>query len=215
MASLQPTRSVSLTARGVTKRFGDRVVLDGFDLTLDPGSRTSLVGPNGSGKTTLLRIIAGVLNPDAGTVTIAPATRSAVAFAPPGDRALHLRLTASRNLEFFAAISDAGPQAAQQALDLFEAGHLADRVVASCSSGERRRIALARAFATRAPVILIDEPYSDLDDDGRGHLDAASAAWTSHDGIVLFAMPTADAGPHTPTSIAMHKSPDPQQTAAR
>jgi ABC-type multidrug transport system ATPase subunit len=159
-----------------------------------------VVGDNGSGKTTLLRILAGVLDADAGLVSVAdaPPRHGLSSFVPSGDRMLHWRLTGAQNLGFFARLGGAGGPSLQADVRLaaaaLDAEDLLQRHVGECSMGQRRRLMLAVGFLARAPVVLLDEPDADLDDDGRAAVEAACRSWADHGGVVVSATPTADSG---------------------
>ena len=192
-----PRSSGAVTADGVSRRFGERVVLRDLHLSLEPGTIAAVTGPNGSGKTTLLRLLAGVLSPDAGTILVAgePPGRGATGFVPPGDRGLYWRLTGRANLEFFASIAGGSREDALGAARALDAEGTLDRRMGLCSTGERRRVAIARAFAARPPVVLLDEPYADLDEAGCRAVEAACRAWAGADGLVVYAAPQPGEGP--------------------
>ncbi len=197
---LIPRSAGSVSVAGLVRRFGDHAVLDAVDLEVASGSVAMVLGDNGSGKSTLLRILAGVLDADEGRVSVAgaPPRCGLSSFVPAGDRMLHWRLTGAQNLGFFARLAGAGGprldadvRLAAAALDAEE---LLQRKVGECSMGQRRRLMLAVGFLARAPVVLLDEPDADLDDDGRDAVEAACRSWADHGGVVVFASPTADNG---------------------
>ncbi len=196
-----PRSEGSVSVAGLVRRFGERGVLEAVDLDVSPGNVAVVLGDNGSGKTTLLRILAGVLDPDAGRVEVAgaPPRRGRSSFVPSGDRMLHWRLTGAQNLGFFARLAglggaalDAGVRRAAAALD---AEDLLQRKVGECSMGQRRRLMLAVGFLAGAPVVLLDEPDADLDDDGRAAVESACRSWADRGGVVVFTSPTAEHAP--------------------
>jgi ATP-binding cassette subfamily F protein uup len=153
-----------LVARGVGKSFGDRRVLAGVDLVLGPGTRLGVLGANGSGKSTLLALLAGALEPDAGTIERAPQLR-AVRFEQ-GRESLDPEATLRRAL---APLGDAvvwqGRElhvAAWARRFLFRPEQLETRV-AKLSGGERARILIARRMLEPADLLILDEPTNDLD----------------------------------------------------
>jgi ABC-2 type transport system ATP-binding protein len=206
-----PTAPGAVLLEGVGKRFRDRAALRSVSLSLGAGVVGALVGPNGSGKTTLLRILAGVVAADQGRVEICrrPPGRGDATFVPPGDRGLFWRLTGRQNLEFFARLSAAGgPDMAwhvEWAAGAIGVSGLLDRRVGTYSTGERRRLTLARAFVTRAPVLLLDEPYADLDEGGRAEAERLVRLWTERRGTVLYAAPVADAGPPPDVTVPIRE----------
>jgi ABC-2 type transport system ATP-binding protein len=152
-----------LAARGVTRTYGSRVALHPVDVDLEPGEVVALVGPNGAGKSTLLSILAGALEPTAGTV----ACEARTGWVP--QRSAHYgRLTARENLHLFASLERAPSARADELLDRFE---LPDDVrAAALSVGNRQRLDLAISLVADPRILLLDEPTSSLDPDQRGRL---------------------------------------------
>lgn len=150
--------------------------LDGVDLRVDRGEVVGLVGPNGAGKSTLFRIVATLLEPSAGLVTVdgsdvmadPPAVRRRIGLMLEGDRGFYARLTGRQNLEFFGAMIGLEPEAAAAIAeklmrDLDLVGR--DRRVFGYSAGMRVRLALARAMLGSPDLLLLDEPTRSLDPD--------------------------------------------------
>jgi ABC-2 type transport system ATP-binding protein len=185
---------------GVSRSFGARLVLHGVSLRVEAGQIAALVGPNGSGKTTMLRILAGVLDPSSGSVSVwgrAPG-HGIAGYVPAGDRMLNWRLTGRENLRFFARIRGAAgdvDSAVVAAAQTTGSVGLLDKRAGECSTGQRRRLILAVAFLGSPPVVLIDEPFSDLDEEGCVAVDAACRAWSTAGGLVLYAAPRRVDGP--------------------
>jgi ABC-type multidrug transport system ATPase subunit len=206
-----PASPGSLEAEGVTRSFGARRVLEGVSLRLEAGTLAAVVGPNGSGKTTLLRVLAGVLLPDAGRVDVAgaPPGSGRSGFVPAGDRGLYWRLTGRANLEFFAGISGVGGTDVAWAAEALDAEPLLDRRMGVCSTGQRRRVAIARALVGRPPVVLIDEPYADLDEPGCAAVEVACRSWTSGGGVVLYAAPLEAEGPEPDVRLELQPAVEP------
>ena len=164
--------NLSITLGGVT-------VLDAMSTSVDEGQFVGLVGPNGAGKTTLLRTINGALTPDEGTVRVAGQdvatldSRStsrlvatvpqstAVAFDFPVRHVVAMGRTP--HVGRFGTRTEADREAVDAAMDRTAVADLADRPVTEVSGGERQRVFLARALAQDTPVLLLDEPTSDLD----------------------------------------------------
>ena len=162
--------AVAVRASGIDKRFGDTQVLHAVDLEVEPGTIVALLGPSGCGKTTLLRILAGLERPDAGTVVVGGRDITSV---PPERRnvgmvfqdwALFPHMTVERNVGY--GIPKRDPDRRQRiddALALVGLTGLGDRLPATLSGGQQQRVALARALAPRPSVLLLDEPFSNLD----------------------------------------------------
>jgi sulfonate transport system ATP-binding protein len=144
--------------RHAEKRFGDRVVLDRFDLDLHAGSFVALLGASGSGKTTLLRILAGLDRLDSGEVLV-PAAQSVVFQEPrlvPSKRVIdNVLLGLPRTAETRAR--------AEAALDEVGLARLAQSWTGTLSGGEAQRVALARALIREPELLLLDEPFAALD----------------------------------------------------
>jgi sulfonate transport system ATP-binding protein len=154
----------AVVARGVVRRFGDRVVLDDLDLSIRRSEFVVLLGPSGCGKSTLLRLLAGLDLPDGGEVEV-PVER-AIVFQ--GDRLLPWQRV-WRNV----TIGLHGRDAKERALQVLAEVGLAERALAwpkTLSGGEAQRVALARALVTEPDLVLLDEPFSALDAITRLHM---------------------------------------------
>ncbi len=150
-------RQSGVVAEKVVRRFGDRVVLDQLDLTIDDEELVVLLGPSGCGKSTLLRLLAGLDRPDGGLVEV-PARRAIVFQA---DRLLPWQRVL-RNV----TLGLRGPDADQRAREALAEVGLAGREKAwprELSGGEAQRVALARALVSEPELVLLDEPFAALD----------------------------------------------------
>jgi ATP-binding cassette subfamily F protein uup len=157
------TKSV-IVAEHVTKRFGERTIIRDFNLRIQRGDRIGLVGANGSGKTTLLKILTGELEPDSGTVTLAKTLQGTVI-----DQQRSLLSPEKRLRDVIAEGGDwvdvRGIRKHVQGYlkeFLFDPG-LVDAKVGTLSGGERSRLLLAREFARKSNLLVLDEPTNDLD----------------------------------------------------
>jgi ABC-2 type transport system ATP-binding protein len=161
----------TLFAQGISQRFGDRVVLDAVDLEVPAGRVIGLLGPNGAGKTTLMRILFGVLQPDAGTVTWRdrPASdeeRRSWGYMPQ-ERGLYREMRVRDLLTWIARLHGLDKATgASRATDLLERLGLGDRArdkVEDLSGGMAQRVQLAAAMVHEPDVLVLDEPFSGLD----------------------------------------------------
>jgi heme exporter protein A len=150
---------------------GDRHVLKGVSLNLHAGELLHVSGPNGAGKTTLLRVVSGLLRPEQGAVSWRGRPIAAVrenyqaefAYASH-EPALKSDLTALENLRFLVGLRRrVTAQELRAGLNRTGVGACADLPARVLSAGQRRRVAMARILACRAPLWLLDEPYSNLD----------------------------------------------------
>jgi iron(III) transport system ATP-binding protein len=164
----------AVSVHGIEKRFGAVEVLHDVGLEVESGTVVALLGPSGCGKTTLLRIIAGLERPDAGTVVVGDRVVAGDgAWVPPEKRrvgmvfqdwALFPHMTVERNIGY--GIGKREPDRAgriAEALELVGLTGLGDRMPGTLSGGQQQRVALARALAPRPSVLLLDEPFSNLD----------------------------------------------------
>ncbi|MCC6226482.1 MAG: ABC transporter ATP-binding protein [Microthrixaceae bacterium] len=183
--------------------YRDLIVLDGVSLQAADGELVALLGPSGSGKTTLLRCIAGLERPSLGSISIAGAQVADSAdgtFIGPEHRGLGMvfqdgalfpHLDVSDNVGFGLPRGQRRGSRVSEALEMVGLGGYEHRNVASLSGGQRQRVALARALAPRPALLLLDEPFSNLDALLRAELRAevrdllsatsTTALWVTHD----------------------------------
>ena len=179
--SLAPP-GLALQCRGVSKRYGDSAVVHGLDLEVKPGEIYALLGPSGCGKTTTLRLISGFEQLDMGAITIAgrevTSARNGQVWSEPPERrrvgmvfqdyALFPHLSVRDNVAF--GLERKHQAAADATLELVGLGAYGDRMPGQLSGGQQQRVALARALAPRPDILLMDEPFSNLDATMRGHV---------------------------------------------
>jgi sulfate transport system ATP-binding protein len=162
-----------ISARNVTKRFGEFVALDDVSVHVPSGALMALLGPSGSGKSTLLRVIAGLEKPDAGEVFISG--REATQLRPQQrgvgfvfqHYAPFKHMTVADNVAFGLTVrrrpKDEIRERVHELLELVQLEGLGKRYPAQLSGGQRQRMALARALAVEPEVLLLDEPFGALD----------------------------------------------------
>jgi iron complex transport system ATP-binding protein len=200
------TKSLPLRLENIALRAGakpdGRLLCSGLDISIAPGERWVLLGPNGAGKSTLLMSLAGLIQPDAGSIVLGdlplPAWRSeAMArtrawcpqfwldpFPVSAWETVACAIIATRpELE-----SERVQQIAREWLTQLDAAHLAEVDVRTLSGGERQRVALATACAQDAPLLLLDEPTSHLDWSHQAVLQALLKRWSQDGGTVLAAV---------------------------
>ena len=157
---------------GVTKRFGDVAAVDGASLCVERGEVVALLGPSGCGKTTLLRLIAGFERPDAGTVEVASRrvsgqARLGVAGAARDRNGLSglraLPASVRRRNVGFGLPRNARPSRVPELLSTVGLDGLGSRYPHQLSGGQQQRVALARALAPAPELVLLDEPWSNVD----------------------------------------------------
>jgi ABC-2 type transport system ATP-binding protein len=160
-----------LTIDGVTKRYGDRRVLDDVTFTVGSGRLTGFVGGNGAGKTTTMRILLGVLQADSGTVSIdgtriGPADRRRFGYMPE-ERGLYPKMPVAEQITYFARLHGVDKRAAatrtSDLLDRLGLAAHADDAVEKLSLGNQQRVQVAAALAHDPEVLVLDEPFSGLD----------------------------------------------------
>ena len=164
----------ALAITGLTKHFGDKTAVSNLDLTIPAGQFHALLGPNGAGKTTTLRIVAGLLKPDAGQISIfghdtlreTEAAKRITAFLPD-DPMLYGKLNPLEYLEFVAGLwAVDATRAASRAEDLLKWLELWDNRVEyteGFSRGMRQKLALAGALIHEPKLMILDEPLTGLD----------------------------------------------------
>ena len=178
---VRPAGVPIVEARGLVKQYGEVKALNGLDLTVPQGSVLALLGPNGAGKTTAVSILTTLIEPNAGTATVAGAD----VVNEPGEvrkriglsgqyAAVDEHLTGYENLELIGRLYRLGARNAKQRswemLERFSLTDAGDRPVNTYSGGMRRRLDLAGALIAEPPVLFLDEPTTGLDPRSRTEL---------------------------------------------
>lgn len=161
---------MGLRAEDLTKRYGPFTALDGVNVRIDDGERVALLGPNGSGKTTTLRILAGLTSPTTGEVRVdgeeyspdAYDVRRKIGFVSH-ETMLYDNLTARENLVFHADLRGVPEWRVDAVLDLVDLAHRSNSLPREFSHGMKKRLTLARAELDPPAIMLLDEPFSGLD----------------------------------------------------
>ncbi|MED5618229.1 ABC transporter ATP-binding protein [Ideonella sp. BN130291] len=192
---------LALQAQGVSAALQGTPVLHGVSLGLAPGRWTAIVGPNGAGKSTLLRVLAGLLQPGAGSVQLLG--RPLMQWSA-GERAQRLawlsqhgeasselpvrevvRLGRLPHLGLFGSPGPADERIVDHAMQQTECSAWQARRMSALSGGERQRVLLARALAVQAPVLLLDEPTTHLDPPHQVALVRLLQRLAAHDGMAV------------------------------
>jgi heme exporter protein A len=182
-----------IQASGLRVIFGRTRALDGVDISLDEGV-FGLFGPNGSGKSTLLKVIAGLLRPTTGEVLVngyQPRARAEMVRRLIGyvghDSGLYSELSIAENLELFSRLYGCPPGRTQEVLAGFGLDGWAATPAGTLSAGLQRRAAVARALLHDPAILLLDEPYANLDDDAADLVSRMVMSWRSSGRVAVIA----------------------------
>ncbi|HVY21440.1 MAG TPA: heme ABC exporter ATP-binding protein CcmA [Bauldia sp.] len=174
-----------LTASDLTAVRGGRMVFAGVSFALGAGQALAVTGANGSGKSTLLRLVAGLLKPAAGNITIDPAREDSALHYLGHLDGLKTALTVRQNLQFWRTLWNGG--AVETAFARFGLEALADLHVGALSAGQKRRVTLARLLIAPRPLWLLDEPATALDTAAEAMLGTVVAEHLASGGMAIVA----------------------------
>lgn len=171
----------ALQIKGLIKRFGDITAVDSVDLSVTQGEIFGLLGPNGAGKSTLINMVCGLLQPNAGTISLFEKDISKNSYFAktnigivPQDIALYNDLTAYENVAFFAGLygvkGKQAKEAVDEALGFVGLSEQAKRFPKTFSGGMKRRLNIACAIAHKPKLIIMDEPTVGIDPQSRNHI---------------------------------------------
>jgi ABC-2 type transport system ATP-binding protein len=185
------TAPPAVALRGLTKRFGAVTAVDGLDLTVAPGEIVAFLGPNGAGKTSTIDMVLGLSRPDAGTVEVfGREPRTAVAqglvTAVMQSGGLLKDLTVGETVELTAALF-AHTRPVAEVLDRAGLTEVAGRRVAKCSGGQQQRLRFAMALLPEPELLILDEPTTGMDVEGRREFWGAIRADAEAGRTVVFA----------------------------
>ena len=179
--------------RGLTVSYGSTIALRQVELTLYDGV-TGLFGPNGAGKSTLLRVLAGLMRPSGGSALLfgqeirssSESIRRRIGYVSH-DSGLYARLSVIENLTLFANLYGVTLDRVDEVVDQLNMHEWRSRQVGALSAGLKRRVAVARAVLHEPDVLLLDEPYANLDDDASERVSATIMAWRAPGRVALIA----------------------------
>lgn len=221
---------LAIECHNLSKRFGTLPVLADLSFSVEPGRALCLFGPSGSGKTTLLRLIAGLERPDVGSIRLFDQIVADEGLSvPPAERNIgfvfqdfvlwpHMRV--ERHLDFVLRAANLPRRERRERIaELLDTCRLENKrraYPAELSGGQQQRLAIARALANRPSLLLLDEPFSNLDADLRAHMAAEFCRLKTESNVtlVLATHIIEDAAAFTDATLHIPPSAPPHQTAA-
>ena len=165
-----------IRARGLAMRYGSKRIFDGLELDVERGGFVLVTGPNGAGKTTLLRLVAGLVVPTAGELTV-DANRSQLGFLAH-EALVYRELTALENLDMYGRLYRVAERRERigMLLERFDLWDARNERTSSFSRGMLQRLALCRVLLHEPELVLLDEPFAGLDSEGSELLDRELAS---------------------------------------
>jgi sodium transport system ATP-binding protein len=186
-----------IVIENVSRSYGEVRAVQDVSFTVEPGQVVGLLGPNGAGKTTLLRLLATLLKPDTGKISVSGfdvvddplAVRARLGYET-GDTGLYSRLKPAEFLRYFGRLQSIPKQQLEARIAVlqseFDMGEFADRLCGNLSTGQKQRVSLARALLSDPPVLVLDEPTVGLDIVSAGFIIQALRRAAENGRAVLF-----------------------------
>ncbi len=163
------------------KAYGSVRALKGVSATFEPGTVHAVIGPNGSGKTTLFRILLGLTSPSSGSVSL-PDVTLGCGFQQPQ---FYPGLTVGENLRTFGSLAGAEESWVEDLIERCGLGRLENRLAGDLSDGLAKKLDFALAFIDRPDVVVLDEPFADVDDESKPRLLAFLDSYVTGDRLLL------------------------------
>ncbi len=187
-------RPLAVEARGLVKRFGGTLAVDGVDISVPEGAIYGILGPNGAGKTTTLRMLLGIIDPDAGVRRVLGHARPhdiapAIGYLPE-ERGLYPSMKASDAIAFLGALRGLplaeGRERGRALLEENGLGHAADKQIRQLSKGMAQTVQLLGTLVHRPRLVVLDEPFSGLDAINQGKLERLIRSLAAEGTTVIF-----------------------------
>ena len=185
---------LAIEARGLVKRFGETLAVDGIDISVPEGAIYGILGPNGAGKTTTLRMLLGIIDPDAGVRRVfghdRPHEIARLIGYLPEERGLYPTMKAVEAIAFMGALRGLplkeGRRRGHELLDRHGLGHTADKQIRHLSKGMAQTVQLLGSLVHRPRLVVFDEPFSGLDALNQGKLERMIRALAEDGTTVIF-----------------------------
>ena len=163
-----------IRTENLTKRFGDKLAVDGLNLSIDAGEFFCFLGPNGAGKTTTIKMLTGLLKPTAGSAALGgfdiqsePVKTKSILGYIPDTPFLYDKLTGREFMRFVAGLYQLPATSLngsmEELLELFEVRHVGDQLIENYSHGMRQKLSFAACFLHEPKIVIVDEPWVGLD----------------------------------------------------